>query len=253
VGFEVVVLGASGTYPVPESACSGYLLRSDGTDIWVDAGPGSFQNLQRHVNFRKLRALFLSHLHADHVLDVYPFYYAMRYGIDADGSKGFEVYAPTGTERHLTGLVGSGEPTSEFGGVLDFREILAGGQISVPPFEFRFRRSVHPIETLAMRVTAEGRTLAYSADTGPSDDLAGFFEGADSFICEATLQQEVPELAEVHLTAEEAGKLAADAKVGRLILTHIMPGLDRQVSVEQARKHFDGEILLATDNVRFEV
>jgi ribonuclease BN (tRNA processing enzyme) len=253
VAFEVTVLGSSATFPVPDSACSGYLLRSDGVSIWVDAGPGTFPNLQRHVDFRSVRALLLSHLHTDHFLDLYPFYYGTRYGLDAGEPKGFPVYGPAGTELHLGGPISSVDAPADFGGYLTFHVLSAGGELSLEGFDLWFARSVHPIETLAMRITAGGRTLGYTADTGQSTELPGFFKGADSLICEATLQEEVPELAEIHLTAEQAGALAAEAGVSQLILTHILPGLDHHVSVDQARKKFDGEVLLAADNFEFQV
>jgi ribonuclease BN (tRNA processing enzyme) len=57
----------------------------------------------------------------------------------------------------------------------------------------------------------------------------------------------------VHLTAEEAGQLAAKANVGRLMLTHIWPQLDPKVSIEQAKRHFSGEVLTANDHLSVEI
>lgn len=68
-------MGASGTYPSPGAACSGYLLRLDGSSVWVDAGTGTFANLQEQADYLGLDALVLSHMHSDHVLDIYPFYH----------------------------------------------------------------------------------------------------------------------------------------------------------------------------------
>lgn len=252
MGFELVVLGASGTYPTPDAACPGYLLRCEGTDVWLDAGPGTFANLQRHTDFQKLRALVLSHLHPDHIVDFYGFYYGLRYGSTPSEPSGFEVYAPKGTEEHLLKLLSIDRPAS-FDGYVVFRTVASGSEEKIGPFHFRFLRAVHPVEALAMRIEAGGRTLVYSADSGPSSELVELAEGADMLIAEATMQEAIEELAEIHMTAEEAGELATGAGVGRLVLTHIWPGLDPEVSLAQAAKYFSGEIILASDNLRIEV
>lgn len=253
MAFEVVVLGASGTYPTTKSACSGYLLRSTGTDVWVDAGPGTFLNLQRHADFLGLRALILSHLHLDHVLDLYPFYFAMRFRPTEPA--GFEVYAPAGAEEHLAQLFRiSPDPAwRDFGGYLKFHAIGDGSEVSIGPFRFRFAKSIHPVETLAMRIEADGRSLVYTSDTGPGDGIWALARDADLLIAEATLQASNHDLAEVHLTAEETGQLAAQAGVKRLVLTHIDPSLDPVESVALAKKHFSGEIVVATDHMVLEV
>lgn len=250
MAFEVVVLGASGTFPAPGAACSGYLLRSGGSDVWVDAGPGTFANLQRHTGYLGLSAVVLSHLHLDHILDVYPFYYALRYAPGAPEPRGIEVYAPAGAAEHLAGML---HGDAGFGGYLSFRTVAPGGELEVDGLRFRFGRSVHPVETLAMRVEAEGRVLAYTADTGPGGEMAALVRGAHVLIAEASLQAPVESLAEVHMTAEEAGALAAEAGVERLVLAHIPPGLDPQVSVAHAAKRFGGEVLIGADGLTVRV
>jgi ribonuclease BN (tRNA processing enzyme) len=252
LAFEVTVLGASGTHPTPGSACPGYLLRDGDQSVWLDAGTGTFANLQRHVDFRSINALVISHLHLDHILDLYPFYYALRYGLNA-GPCNVQVYAPAGTEEHMRKLLTAQDPEADFGGVFSFRVMSDGSKETIGPFEFRFFRSIHPIETLAMRISADGRTLAYSADTGVGDGLVEFAKGADSLICEATMQEPDQELADIHLTAEQAAELAEMAGVKRLVLTHILPGRDPKVSLGQAARVFSGEIMLAGDNVTFPV
>lgn len=253
MGFEVTVLGASGTYPTPTSACSGYLLRAAGKEVWLDAGTGTFANLQRHTNFLQLEALILSHLHLDHILDLYPFYFAVRFW--PTEPKGFPIYAPAGAEALLTHMFSTtpDKAFQDFGGYIEFRTIESGGDLDIGPFHFEFARTVHPIETLAMRITAEGRTLLYTSDTGPSSPVTEFATGADVLLTEATLEEPDANLAEVHLTAEEAGEMAAAAGVGRLVLTHIWPKYDSELIAKKAKKAFGGDTQLATDHNKFEV
>jgi ribonuclease BN (tRNA processing enzyme) len=104
-----------------------------------------------------------------------------------------------------------------------------------------------------MRVEAAGRSLVYTADTGWNDELVDFAADADLLIAEASLQEPDTKMREVHMTAEEAGELADRARVRRLAVTHIVPGLDPQVSMRQAKERFHGEVILAVDNEAHQV
>jgi ribonuclease BN (tRNA processing enzyme) len=248
IPFEAIVLGASGTYPQPGRATSGYLLRVGEYTVWMDCGTGTFANLQRHTDFRDLSGIVISHMHLDHILDMYSLYYALKYGKDSRGPTGLEVFAPAGTEAHLAQLL-SATAEEDFGGFFDFQAVKSGDKIAILPFVFTFLRTEHPIETLAVRVEANGRSLVYTADTGWKDGLVNFAQGANVLIAEATLQDPGAGGTSVHMTAEQAGKLAHDARVNRLVLTHLAPGLDPTVSMDQAARHFRGKILVATDNL----
>jgi len=252
--FEVVVLGASGTYPTFDSPTTGFLLQSGGSNVWLDAGTGTFANLQRHTNFFDLDAVVLSHLHLDHILDLYPFYYALRYSKESRGPQAMKVYAPAGARERLEPLASSGGVHhAGFEGFLDFHSIASGDKVNTGDFAFTFQQSIHPVETLGMRIEAGGKTLAYTADTGPSPELTELAVGADVLIAEASMQEQQENMTEVHMTAEQAGELAAEARVGRLVLTHIVPGLDHLESVKQAASKFDGEVVAAVPNMKIEL
>jgi ribonuclease BN (tRNA processing enzyme) len=256
--FELVVLGASGTYPAPGAACSGYLLRADGTEVWIDAGSGTFANLQRVTSFRGLRALVLTHLHVDHVVDLYSFYHWVRFSRTNPGLTRVPVHAPAGAGRVLAQILPpKGEGT--FGEYLVFHSVGDGDRLTIGPFSLSFVRTRHPVETYAVRAEAEGRVLVYTADTGPSDEVTAHARGADLLVAEATLQappdwkdgnpdgKKDVGMQDVHMTAAEAGEMAEAAGAGRLLLTHIPPGLDPERSVEQARERYGGEVSVASD------
>lgn len=245
MAFDVIVLGGSGTYPAPGAACSGYLFRSGGTTLWVDAGPGTFANLQRHIDPGEISAILLSHTHLDHVTDLFPYSYWKRYGPGASAPP-VEVFAPSGAAEQL-GALGGG---ADFGGHLTFRSI--GGDViqEIGDFELRFCRTRHPVETYALRATAGSLTVAYTADTGPSQGVTHFVWGANLLIAEASLARESPETAEVHMSAAQAGEMAARACVSQLALTHLVPGLDPAASRQRAGQEFRGEIVVTSDNLR---
>jgi ribonuclease BN (tRNA processing enzyme) len=225
------VLGSSGGYPAPGNPSSGFLLEHGAAKLWIDAGNGTFAELQRIADFTRVDAILLSHVHADHCADIYPLHVAVRYGVG--GGFKLPLYAPPGTAEALGGLLG---PTGaeQLAEAFDFQTIEAGQGIEVAGVRFSFLRTDHPAHTLAMRAeTAEG-TLTYSADTGPNVDLAGFAHGSDLLLCEANYQDRrmgVP----LHLSARQAAGIARQAGGRELALTHVWPTLDPKDSLREAR------------------
>ncbi len=231
------VLGSSGGYPRPDNPSSGFLLEGPRGRVWLDAGNGTFAVLQALTPFTELDALLLSHLHADHCLDTYPLYYALRFtpGQAWGSERRLPVYAPPGARETLSRLLAP-DDAETFARVLDFREIDEGTVVETAGLRFTFLRTQHPIHTLAVRAEAAGAAgvLTYSADTGPGTDLARFAAGSDLLLCEATYQHAYTG-GPIHLSAEQAAQTAVRAGVSQLALTHHWPTLDPQVSLEEAR------------------
>jgi ribonuclease BN (tRNA processing enzyme) len=88
--------------------------------------------------------------------------------------------------------------------------------------------------------------LAYTGDTGPSPDIVALARDADLFLAEATYPDQVPAAAAGYLsTARQAGQDAARAGAGRLVLTHLWPGLEPETVAEAARHAYHGELAVA--------
>ncbi|HVF59038.1 MAG TPA: MBL fold metallo-hydrolase [Thermoanaerobaculia bacterium] len=177
----------------------------------------------------------LSHLHADHCVDVYPLYYALRFtpGEGWGTERRLPVYAPPGSRETLSGLLAP-DDAATFARVLDFREIEEGSVVEAAGLRLTFMRTRHPIHTLAVRAEGAGAVLTYSADTGPGTDLPRFARGSDLLICEATYQN-ARIGAPLHLSAAQAAETAVQAEARALVLTHLWPDLDPEVSLAEAR------------------
>lgn len=229
------VLGSSGAYPRPDNPSSGYLLETAAGRLWLDAGTGTFAVLQRLTAYTDLTALVLSHLHADHCLDVYPLYYALRFtrGQAWGSERRLAVFAPPGARETLARLLAP-DDAETFARVLDFRVIDEGEAVETAGLRLTFRRTQHPIHTLAVRAEGPDGVLTYSADTGPETDLAGFAAGSDLLLCEATYQKAWAG-GPVHLTAEQAAQTAVRAGARELAITHHWPALDPEASLAEAR------------------
>jgi ribonuclease BN (tRNA processing enzyme) len=242
--MELTVLGCSGSYGAPGGgACSGYLLRSNDTAIWVDCGNGTFAHLQQHLAVEDLTAVVLTHGHPDHCVDIYGLHVMLRYAL---GRTELPVYAPEGLERHLGPLVSD---LGSFGDTFDWRTVGDDDTEKVGELALRFSRTDHPPPTYALEATSPaGRRLVYTADTGPDWSVGAFAPGADLVLSEATyLHAERP--APIHLSAKQAGEAARDARAQRLVLTHLWPRIDPEVAAEEGAEAFGGPVTLAAPHM----
>jgi ribonuclease BN (tRNA processing enzyme) len=108
------------------------------------------------------------------------------------------------------------------------------------------------VYSLGYRIEADGVTLAYTGDTGPCPEAIELARGADLFLAEATYQNS-SNLTYFHLSAQQAAEHGAAAGAGRLVLTHLVPGTDPSISVEEAAAAFDGPVDAAAPGVSWEV
>lgn len=240
-GLTVTVLGCSGTYAGPGGACSGYLLRTATTSVWMDCGPGSLGHLQEHVALTELDGIVVSHSHPDHWLELPVVLNALRYGLGVP-ALGLPLLWTARTAEQFAAI--AAEPTPTFAPrVIDQHATATIGDI-----ELRFSRTDHPVETLAVRAEHGGRSIVYSADTGDGWRLASLGSDIgrtiDLAIVEVTLDESEAGVVQ-HLTASQAGRQAAEAGVASLVLTHLAPGSDADARRADAARAFDGPIEVA--------
>ena len=232
--MRLTVVGCSGSAPGPASAASCYLVEEDGFRLLLDLGNGSFGTLQGLVDPDTVDAVFLSHLHADHCLDVAPYIVWHRYSGRSSG-RPVPLYAPVGADRRLALAYG------EDGGPIDdvFTAMAVGpGSFSLGPFTATTVRTQHPVECHAIRLDAGGRSLVYSGDTGACEDLVSLARGADVLLAEAAHPDGVAQPPGLHLTGRQAGEHAAAAGVGRLLVTHVPSWIDADAQLAAARSVF---------------
>jgi ribonuclease BN (tRNA processing enzyme) len=133
----------------------------------------------------------------------------------------------------------------------DFR--VYDGKVGFGPFVVEPVEVEHPVTAFGLRVTADGRTLGYSGDTGPCAGLDEVAADADLFLAEASFTSACDNPAKLHLTGTECGDSAARSGAHRLVLTHVPPWGDPQVALAEARTTYDGQIDVATSGAVFEV
>jgi len=234
--MRLTVIGCSGSFPGPDSPASCYLVEApyDGGTyrLVLDLGNGAFGYLQRYVDPLRIDAVALSHLHADHCLDLASMYVQRLYHPDAPHPR-VPVYGPSGTADRMARAYNAGD-RSGMDDVFDFRE-WGDGPVRIGPFEVAVARVAHPVESYAIRVDCQGRALVYSGDTGPCDSLVRLARGADVLLAEASFVESRANPPDLHMTGRQAAEHAVRAGVARLLLTHVPPWTDPQVVLCDAR------------------
>ena len=236
--YKITTIGWWGAYPSAGEATSGYLLQSDDLNILIDCGSGVLSHLQNHINLQALDAVVLSHYHWDHIADIGCLQYAARILMElGDRKKPLQIYGHAEDDNFwsLSYLQYSR------GCAIDPQKPLKLGA-----FEFTFSRNVHPDPCFSIRIEQANRCTVYIADTAWTDDLVRIAQNADLLLCESSLYDAYLGMIPGHLTAGEAGEIAARAGVKRLVLTHLPHFGNHDLLLEQAGTKFAGEIELAT-------
>lgn len=250
--MKLTVLGCWAPYPRAGGACSGYLIQDDGLNILLEAGNGSLSRLMNVIDFRCLDAVIITHLHHDHYSDIFVLRYAIE-GAIRDGSRGdpLKLFVP-------------GEPAGEYNLLAGYNKAFITIPIeslprksleknfevyslSIKGLNFCFAPIKHPVPGYSVSV-GEPRRLVFSSDTARTKAIELLAQNAGLFLCEASGQDsDARVMKDIHLTAGQAGELAREVGVKRLLLTHFWPEYDPSVLGKQAEKTFKNTVELAIE------
>ncbi len=246
MGVRITVLGCSGSVTGADSPASGYLLTAPDTPpLVIDFGGGVLGALQRYADPNDVQVL-LSHLHADHGLDLPGLFVWRRYGPTPAPARGV-MYGPANTWARL-GAASSpeGGEIDDFSDIFDVRPWVDGEAVNIGSLNVLPRLVCHPTESYGMRFTdPSGASFVYSGDTGVCDALVELARGADVLLCEASFHDGRDSVPDMHLNGREAAEHATRAGVGRLLLTHLPPWNDPARCLAEAAPAFVGPLEVA--------
>ena len=201
--------------------------------------------LQNYLDLEHLDAVVVSHYHWDHIADIGCLQYAIRVLVDlGKREKPLHIYghredAHFGRLTYHSYSIAHGYNTA--------------GIVKTGDLQFSFCRNVHPDPCFSMRIVNANKILVYIADTEWTDDLVMIARNADLLLCESSLYDEYIGKIPGHLTAGEAGTVAAAAGVKHLVLNHLPHFGDHRLLVEQAGKKFSGPVELAATGKSWEI
>ncbi len=262
--MRITVLGKSPSWQDAGGACSGYLIEEEDFALLLDCGNGVFSKLRHHVEYVDVDAVLISHLHADHFLDLVPFSYALMYAprqqpVAVGGWPGTrtpahpELFAPKGAGdmfRHLVECWGDEELVER---AFRLHEYDGLHELTLGPITVRFCEVPHYTRTFAVELSANGGRLTYSADCSPNDGLVDFATDTDLLLIEATLPRPERTGKRGHLTPAEAGEHGRRAGARRVVLTHFSDELDPEWARAEAAEAFGGPVELAREGATYTV
>lgn len=249
--MKLTILGSAAAWAEgPGCPSSSYLLEHAGEAIVFDLGQGALGELFARRAPSSLAAILISHMHADHHVDLVPLRHHLRYAFDVPRMVGLHV--PDELRRRYD--VFCGEP--------DFLAGLPGPPLSEGTREIgAFLVQVHPVlhseQSYAFRVTPRDDPgapgLVYSGDCGRADDLRPLIRDGDTLLCEAYWSVRTPLPGAFHLNAEQAAGVAHACDAGRLVLTHILESHDPRAAQRVASRVFRGPVSVAVPGAVFTI
>ena len=229
---RLTVIGSSPAWPNPGSAQSGYLLSGDESmaeTLLLDCGPGVLGRL-REAGLTGVAAIAITHFHLDHWGDLVPWAWLADYGAEGPGRP--ELWLPPGGTEQLATFASIWGNPNMFDKAFELFEYEPETPFTAGGFSIVAQQVPHyTLHAFGFRISGNGKMMAYSGDSAPSPELAALAQGADLFVCEATLanpDRDGPPRG--HLTADEA-LAAAD---GPVLLTHRPIELDSPEGIPRA-------------------
>lgn len=263
--MRITVLGKSPAWQDAGGACSGYLVQEEGHALLLDCGNGVLSKLRQHCDYVDVNSVLVSHLHADHSLDLVPFSYALTYAprqqpVPVGGWPGTDaparpmLLAPAGAREAFRHMVAGWGKEDLIECAFDLCEYQPWDEPELGPMRVRFKEVPHFIRTFAVEITSPtGLRFTFGADCSPNDALVEFAQETDLLFIEATLPRPERTGERGHLTPSEAGEHGRRANAKRLVVTHFSDEMDPEWVLAEASASFEGPVELAEEGAVYEL
>jgi ribonuclease BN (tRNA processing enzyme) len=254
--MRLTVLGRSPASPNPAEACAGYLVEGGSSRVLVDIGPGVVAQLVRRHHPDELDAVIVSHMHADHMLDLVTLRYVYPWRALPKDQR-LRVYLPPGSADQMLDLAKGVGNAKHFEACFRLAEHDGSSPLAFDGLSATPVPTQHYIPCWGFRFEADGTRLAYTADTAPCDGLTDLADDADLLLSEATLrsldEDAAPPEPRGHITPAEAGDAARIGGSRRLVLTHLPVNGDGSWARTSASEAFESEVEIAEPSATYEV
>jgi ribonuclease BN (tRNA processing enzyme) len=252
--LEITVVGSGTVVPRLKRRQSCVIVEAGGETLAFDLGSGAVRGmLHAGLDPFAVDRIFFTHFHPDHTVDVVPLLFSIKYGSEEERTR----------PLYLTGP----EPFRSFwGSVTDaWGEFMVGAYpteiselphectspLGLPGFRLSWAPAEHRPESIAYRLDGGGGAFVYTGDTEFSESVVELARGARTLLVECSFPDGSP--VPGHLTPSSAARIASEAGVERVVLTHIFPTADELDLRAKVGRGYDGEVIVAEDGFRFGV
>jgi len=236
--MKLMVLGNNGPYPGPGGACSGYLFESGDTRMIMDFGNGALANLQKHQSIDAISLIVCSHLHSDHISDLF----VLRYALEQKKLQ-IPLFVPSGPPLELASLY--------YKDVYNIKTLSEELVIKQDYLTITFKKLKHPYLDYGIKITDGETTFLYTGDTCYTPALGEFAKGVDVMLCDGAFLDDV--VSDKHLSVKEACEIANEAGVKTLILTHLGPFEDPEAYLSKGKMLFQGALYVTEIGKSFDI
>lgn len=246
--MELTVLGCWAAYPAAGQACSGYVVKNGDTRILLDCGHGVFSKLGQYEDFINLDAVYISHFHPDHYVDLYALRHAIRASIYLGKRKQpLKVYMPD----EPAGMIEQWRQHPE----LEVVKVHTDMEIRVGEFDLSFYSTSHPVPGLAVRLTAGSRSLFYTGDTSFDERLVMASKRVNVLLAESTMSDAEQDYAleRGHMTTRDVAEWARQSEPDLLVATHFWDGYNRDEVKKELISHCDTKLIMAYEGLRLTI
>lgn len=247
-------MGSGTVVPLLERRQSCVVLESRGETLVFDLGSGAMRGMPRAgLDPFSVDRIFFTHFHPDHTVDVVPLMFAFKYGAEAERERPLALYGPEPFERFfgkISDVWGEwmlGDYPTE---VVELPHECAS-PIELPGGRISWAPAKHRPESIAYRIEGEGGAFVYTGDTEYSGSVVELARGAHTLLIECSFPDASP--VPGHLTPSGAARIASEAGVGRVVLTHVYPPAERLDLKNEVGRGFSGEVLVAGDGLKLTI
>lgn len=236
--MKITPIGIWGGYPNRNEATSSFLIEEAGFRCLLDCGSGVLGAVQNYTALNEIDALIVTHYHADHIADIGVLQHAAMVGMQLkEWETPFPIYAHDRDAEEFKKL--------SYKDVTEGHAIRVEEKLQLGPWEVSFCETDHPVYCLALRFESNGKAAVFTADSAWRNEFVGFAKGADVLVSESNLYEKYLGIISGHMSGSQAGKLAEEAGVKQLILTHLPQYGELGEILQAAKGQFAGPIEFA--------
>jgi ribonuclease BN (tRNA processing enzyme) len=252
--IEITVVGSGTVVPRLARRQSCVVVQAGGETISLDLGSGAVRGmLYADLDPFAVDRAFFTHFHPDHTVDIVPLMFAINYGTEEERERPLTLYGPEPFKKFFGSITDAWGDWILGDYPIEVQELphICPSPLELPTLRVLWAPAEHRPESLAYRLESENVAFIYTGDTGYAESVVELARGAHTLLIECSFPDNTP--VPGHLTPEGVARIAREAEVGRVVLTHIYPPADALDLKQEVGQEFGGEVLIAEDGLKFSV